>query len=790
MGPPSTFGWIDRLREARDAAPATWRLPHGAGLLGLHAATARDPSGAPRVFRDAVSLWEAWWRDELSPHDAVRVVGVTATAGRSLAASLLPRPVRDEASGCAWTRARVERWLRGAAEATHVELAARSAEALERFGDALYAGLGASYGADDLRPPASKPALVREAWARVAKAEAEYFEGVITDGERYNRNVDTWSAAFEAIARDAGEALPGTALEAFVAAHPDGARGRPVAAGVGLIAGRWGTIDERPVVPSFAQGLDAHDMMALARHRRGHELGAKARSVTVAAIFGDLRGAIGGVRVTARDCGTGEGIAVRDEDGTGALVDRLKGRVLARDAVTTAGEVVGRAGATVRSLDAVRWRDVEHAIVRSPWTCRAKEGVCARCYGRSPDDDLEVVEGDAVGLRAAWAIASALRGVPSVWRTWVMGGAARAIDWRASPIEGAVTFDASMFVRGVALRRGRVTVTADDGRAEEVVVCEGDRLEVAQGGRVAAHGVLARFRYVEGCSVAQLAEGERAVVAIDAPPGGLFAVPDPRTGLTCWIVTSQAEEGVTVRLLREGAAAHVVTFACGTNLHVQAGDEVHGGDLLAHPPWRWRRDDEEDSLDVMRGMLDLAPRSFHGRPAVFAPFDAVVTEVSPKGVSLEGLRGERFTLRRGGPCFPVRRDDFVLRGDPLTYGFESLPRLVRARGPREVFERIVRRFAHAAARAGVALADVHAELLARAMLDWRRVRRPGDSGLRRNAVLPRADFERAVEATRARGGVAPEGVTVVRWLGALAGRRWKVSHEERVMARARRRRRR
>jgi len=150
MGPPSTPGWIDRLREARDAAPAAWRLPHAAALLGLHAATARDPSGAPRAFRDAVSLWEA------------------VVARRALPARRRPRGGSD-----------------------------------------------------------------------------------------------------------------------------------------------------RP----------------------------------------------------------GEGIAVRDEDGTGALVERLKGRVLARDAVTPAGEVVGRAGATVRSLDAARWRDVEQAITRSPWTCRAKEGV-------------------------------------------------------------------------------------------------------------------------------------------------------------------------------------------------------------------------------------------------------------------------------------------------------------------------------------------------------------------------------------------------------------------------------
>ena len=734
------------LGAALDALPLTWSPPHEAARLALYRGTCDEPGAATRTFRHDEALWEAWWRDELALTDAVVVSRRLATVGRHLAASLLPRPVGDEARALPWTRERLQGWLHAVTRRSHAEVAARCSAALERLGDAWSARLGGSWCIDDLRAPSAKGALVEAAEAAIAKAEADYRECVITDGERYNKIIDHVNAAIDGAVGEAQRELIGTALEPYARASRYPSNWRSMSVTVGLVASTCGTIVERPVFRSLAQGLDTHDFMSLATARRNGELGARSKLCEVEAMFDDLDRALRAVRVVTDDCGAQE--------------------------------------ATARRLVA----------------CRARDGVCAACYGRDPDDGAAVAVGEAVGLRAAWAIASLMARLPGIWRTYgpIWGGSPTRRVSRYTTRAGVVLVEPELFVNGTAVRPGRIEVVDDEGECETIFVCEGDRLLVAHGASVTAHTAVAGFDPSVGrVYTAPLAAGRSARVSFEAPPGAIQPAGESRwaiapTGPRWVVMTAVGGDHLALHLRVDGVVVRTVFVAVGSVLRVTDGDVVVGGDVLATEPLPKTEDEHfEDSFDRLRRTLDqVRPHAWGDRsPAVFAPFDGVVAESerdhrSAGCITVQGFRGETFSRKvrsRYATCFA---GEVVLRGDVLSYGHKSLPRLLRYRGERHVIDALVGRFTRAAAEHGQPFAAVHAELLVRAMLDWRRVRRAGDSGLRRNAVVPRADFERACDAVRARGGEMPEGVTVIRGLGTLAGRRWKVSHRERMEARA------
>ncbi len=607
MGRSARSRAVERFREVFDAGAAAWVMPSRASLMGLHLGTREAAGGAVRAFRDDARLWEAYWRDELPLGGAARAAGRVGTVGRLLASSLLPRCVRDEALDAPWTWALVYRWLREAARAHHVEVAARCSHALERLGDAWLSRSGASWCADDLRAPAVKRDAVDEALRFERAVTDQYQEGQITDGERYNKIVDGWSYAAERVASAACDEGRGGLLDAYAQAE----RGRSttqrrLCGMVGLVAKPTGEVVERPVAHSFGEGLDAHEVFVYATGRRAFELGERARFREIGELFEELCVALGDLRVVSRDCGAAEGVTLTDPDERDALraplYERAEGRTLARDLVNGDAEPVASIGDAVGPEHRGAWLDVSEVTIRAATTCREPEGVCAACYGRDPDDGTLVRVGAYVGLRAAWAVASLMARMPGQWG-----------------------YDRSVW---------------------------------------------------------------------------------------------------SVRAL----------------------------------------------LDVARGGERLSP------------CDGVVTEAGGGLITVAGAGGRTWRLRARQRTFR-RVGDVVCRGDALIEGTESLRQRLRIMGEAWVAERLVGEFEHHAAWGGHALSRVHWELVARAMLAWRRVRDPGDTGLRRDEVLSRAEYERAQRETIARGGRPAEVVTVIRGVGRMAGRAWMLTHRERMEAR-------
>ncbi|NUP08196.1 MAG: hypothetical protein HOW73_19275 [Polyangiaceae bacterium] len=383
--------------------------------LGLHLATRDRNEKEPARFRCYERVVEAFERGALKVADPIRVGDVTTTLGKYLVAQCLPPEMQPGVLGRTWDAALVSRALDEAARELHVEIAARCAEALEVLGQYLVARTGFSLAMSDFASRTSHADIFAKADEDLARVHEAYQEGVITEGERYNRVLDSWALARD---RTRGAERAGSRhddrLRAVAAASaevptPESVRAMPPQTWL-----RNG-VSERPILRTLAQGLEPHDMMLACIATRTLRVEQLMRRQTAARFHADLSAVLGPMRIVARDCGTVRGVAVSeldyvdDDDSTPGLAARIEGRVAAREIAGPDDTVLAPAGALLMPELARRIEraGLAHVVVRDVTVCEATDGVCAMCFGLDPDDFTWPCPGDDMGARAADAIAEA-----------------------------------------------------------------------------------------------------------------------------------------------------------------------------------------------------------------------------------------------------------------------------------------------------------------------------------------------------------------------------------------------
>jgi DNA-directed RNA polymerase subunit beta' len=336
---------------------------------------------------------------------------VETTVGRALVGRLLPAGLPFDRVNCELG----ERGVRELGDFAERRLAPRELrDLLERlwaFGLACVERHGLSLACDDMAPPATKPATLAEAYTRVAKIEADYLAGQTTGGERYNDIMDALAEAADRIWKDAMVQFRGGFHPLYVMAD-SGASGsrqqlRQLVAMRGVMARANGELREVPVAHSLAEGLTAHEFALSAVGPRRGLLEDAAREADAASLSERVARAVRALRVTEEDCGTTAGRTFEWVEPR-----QFSARVLGHAALGDVrhpgtGEVLVRDGepidaSALRAIEAAEVRDV---TVRWPAGCRARGGVCRRCYG-APS-----ALGDAVGLKAALALREHLPGL-------------------------------------------------------------------------------------------------------------------------------------------------------------------------------------------------------------------------------------------------------------------------------------------------------------------------------------------------------------------------------------------
>ena len=311
---------------------------------------------------------------------------------------------------------------------------------------------GISFGKADLVIPEEKAGIIERAKTEVREFDEQYQQGLLTQGERYNKVVDAWSEATREVSDAMMEGIRNPASDTPVNSvwmmADSGARGseaqiKQLAGMRGLMAKPSGEIIETPIIANFKEGLSVADYFYSTHGARKGLADTALKTANSGYLTRRLVDVAQDCIVTERDCGTSRGLNLRavveGGDVIEPLADRILGRTLADDLSGSDGALLAAAGTLIDEDLAARIElaGIDMVKVRSVLTCETKSGVCGHCYGRDLARGTEVNVGEAVGVIAAQSI-----GEPGTQLTM------RHLPHR----------------RGGAGRRGAVFVRSGDGR--------------------------------------------------------------------------------------------------------------------------------------------------------------------------------------------------------------------------------------------------------------------------------------------------------------------------------------
>ena len=312
------------------------------------------------------------------------------------------------------------------------------------FREAFKAGI--SFGKDDMVVPKSKPRFIAETSALAKEYEQQYNDGLITQGEKYNKVVDAWAkcsdklaeemmAGISAVRKDkAGRDLPINSI--YMMSH-SGARGSPtqmrqLAAMRGLMAKPSGEIIESPIISNFKEGLSVLEYFNSTHGARKGLADTALKTANSGYLTRRLVDVAQDSIITIPDCGSTRGIGMRAIVDAGTVVAtlaiRILGRTAAEDIKDADGKVIVPAGRMIveEDIPAITAAGIQEVKIRSVLTCEAENGVCGACYGRDLARGTPVNMGEAVGVIAAQSIGEP--GTQLTMRTFHIGGAAQLAD--------------------------------------------------------------------------------------------------------------------------------------------------------------------------------------------------------------------------------------------------------------------------------------------------------------------------------------------------------------------------
>ncbi|GAB0058024.1 DNA-directed RNA polymerase subunit beta' [Candidatus Magnetaquicoccaceae bacterium FCR-1] len=790
-------------------------------ILGLYYMTSErlGVAGEDMIFSSPAEVRQAFDSGIAGLHARIycRMNGmrIQTTVGRVLLTEILPDVVPFE---------RINRLLTKKEVANLIDLVYRNCGAKETvvFSDRLMgmgfsfaARAGISFGKDDLVIPQAKKKLVRESQVKVQEIERQYSDGLITEGEKYNKVVDIWSQCTERVAEAMMKAISSEEVidskgqkqeqlsfnSIFMMAN-SGARGsaaqmRQLAGMRGLMAKPSGEIIEAPITANFREGLTVLQYFISTHGARKGLADTALKTANSGYLTRRLVDVAQDCIVRELDCKSEEGLTaaalLEGNDVVESLGDRILGRTpvynvydpVTDELLVQAGQIMDEA-----DVDRIENSNVESVLIRSPLTCATERGVCVLCYGRDLARGVPVTEGEAVGVIAAQSIGEP--GTQLTMRTFHIGGtASRAVE--RSSIEtvnggmvryhnlSTVTDRNGHFV--VLSRNSEVTVhdarSADEsgklergfvGRERERYrVPYGARLAVANGGAVERGGVLAEW---DPFATPIITEFNGVIRYGDLQEGTtLREVTDDTTGLSFREVTDWKGQGRRVDMrprltLKDPQTGETLISPTGTAVSyylpvgsvivAQEGDQVQAGDIIAKIPRQ-----SSKTRDITGGLPRVVELFEARRPKEFA----IIAEnegVVSFGKDLKGKRrvivtpddgGEpREYLLLKGKQLAVNEGDWIRRGEPLIEGSLVPQDILKVLGLEALCRFMVNEIQEVYRLQGVRINDKHIEVIVRQMLQKVTVLEPGDTTLVAGEQVERSELLRMNDKARARGG--------------------------------------
>jgi len=366
---------------------------------------------------------------------------------------------------------------------------------------------GLSIGIDDMVIPDNKKTLVKDADKQVIAVQQQYLDGAITNGERYNKVIEIWSAITEKVADEMFGQMQrrdkeGQLNPIYVMAD-SGARGskqqiRQLSGMRGLMAKPTGEIIETPITANFREGLTVLEYFISTHGARKGLADTALKTADSGYLTRRLVDVAQDVIISEYDCGTVDGIFVSGIVEAGEIIEPLRDRIVGRVSLEKIKDYEGQVVVDVNHeitedlAGSIQAAGIERVKIRSVLTCESKRGVCVMCYGRNLASGRLVELGEATGVIAAQSIGEP--GTQLTMRTFHIGGTASRVSEQSrldAKSNGIVRFVNLQTVKSktgdlvVMNRQGSIAVVDEKGRERErYAVVYGAKVKVTEGGPV------------------------------------------------------------------------------------------------------------------------------------------------------------------------------------------------------------------------------------------------------------------------------------------------------------------
>lgn len=729
-----------------------------------------------------------------------RTVRRTTTVGRAILAQILPKGLDFDLINKPLKKKEVAKLINVAFRKCGIKDTVILVDQLMYTGFQYSTRGGISVCVDDMHVPQAKYDKVSSAQAEVEAITEQYNEGLVTQGERYNKVIDIWGRCGDDIAKTLmnelskeqvidrdGNTVEQDSFNSIYMMADSGARGsiaqiKQLSGMRGLMAKPSGEIMETPITANFREGLTVSQYFISTHGARKGLSDTALKTANSGYLTRRLVDVTQDLVIIENDCGTSNGVVMRSiiqgGDVIESLKDRILGRSIAEDVIDPDTQlVIATAGSLVDEnlVEAIERTNVDEVKVRTPLTCETRYGLCATCYGRDLARGYLVNVGEAVGIIAAQSIGEP--GTQLTMRTFHIGGAAsRAaavsqVEAKSSGIVGCKN------LRYVTRPNGEKIIVS---RSAELVILDQHHREreqhkvpygailhvspdekVEAGKKISSWDPHSRPVVSEHAGIIQLENVEEGLTVVKET--------DEVTGLTALKVIDPAKvkgsktrdksirpiarlvdaSGKEVRVFGSDAPV-IISFQIGDIIAVRDGQEVSIGDVLAKKP-----QESMKTRDITGGLPRVA-ELFEARPpkdaGMLARQSGTITFVKEtKGkhkVKIIAVNGEESELSiPKDKNILVNDGEYVERGQMIVDGPVDPHELLEMKGIEELSKYIAHEVQEVYRLQGVKISDKHIETVVRQMLRRVVVVNPGDSNIflqdeqvERSAILDENDM--------------------------------------------------
>ncbi|MBN1382206.1 MAG: DNA-directed RNA polymerase subunit beta' [Deltaproteobacteria bacterium] len=768
-------------------------IPNQDIVLGLYYLTRGKPAvkGDGFKFSGTDEVRSAYDAGEVDLHAMikVRVDGQLkdSTVGRVILYEIVPREIPFDTINKVMNKKvlanLIDYCYRSTGEKTTVLLADR----LKDLGFKYATTAGASFAVHNMVVPSNKKDIVGKADRDVLKIQKQYMDGLITDGERYNKVIDIWAQATEKIAaemmggigsEEVADAGGGKrAVESFNPIYmmaDSGARGsavqiRQLAGMRGLMAKPSGEIIETPITANFREGLTVLQYFISTHGARKGLADTALKTANSGYLTRRLVDVAQDCIITEDDCGTIDGIYVSALMEGGEIIETAGERVLGRVALEDikdpySGEVIVQANQEIDEAlaEKIDEKGIEKVNIRSVLTCKSKHGVCAKCYGRDLSHGHLVNIGEAVGIIAAQSIGEP--GTQLTMRTFHIGGTAKFEEHSTLEArhDGTIKFVNLNTVKSrtgelvVMNRNGEIHVLDEQGRSRgKYPVPYGAHLKenINDGKPVEKGKIIADW---DPFSIPILAEVDGILKFGDIIEGKTMQEQvDENTGLSRKVIVEfrgtdlrprvsiKDSKGRTAKVSGTNMVARHL-LSVGANIVVSEGDKVNAGDIIAKIPRETTK-----TKDITGGLPRVAELFEARKPKEFAVISEIDGVVS-YGKDAKGKRKVIITPEMGdekeylipkGKHVSVQEGDHVSAGESLMDGVNNPHDLLNIQGEKALARYLVDEVQEVYRLQGVKINDKHMEVIVRQMLRRVKIVDPGDTAFIAEEQVERYRFQ-------------------------------------------------